>query len=214
MIGLLGECRGVRRSHRASISTGPLPRPFYQRDTTLVAKALLGKVLVRRLGSAIMAGVIVETEAYRGNDDPASHAYRGPTRRNLVMFGEAGHAYIYFTYGMHYCLNVTAKRNAQPGAVLIRAVRPVRAVKRMMKHRKTDRTLDLANGPGKLTQAFAITSSLNGHDLTTGRGLFIVEDSEPQTFEVNSTGRIGIMSGKKKMWRFFVKDDPFVSRQR
>lgn len=193
--------------------TNPLARSFYERDTIHVAKALLGKILVRRLGSTTMAAVIVETEGYRGYDDPASHAYMGPTRRNLVMFGEAGHAYIYFTYGMHYCLNVTTERKAQPGAVLIRAVQPVRGIKMMTKHRKTDRLVELTNGPAKLTQALAITRNLNGHDLTSGQGLFIVED-EPRTPEIKSTRRIGIVSGREKLWRFFMKENPFVSRKR
>jgi DNA-3-methyladenine glycosylase len=203
----------MQRSHGTHISIRPLPRTFYERDTVRVAKDLLGKVLVRRLGSSTLTGTIVETEAYRGYDDPASHAYRGPTSRNLVMFGEAGHAYVYFTYGMHYCLNVTTERIGRPAAVLIRAVQPVRGIERMKKHRRMGRIEDLANGPAKLTQAFAITSALNGHDLTTGRRLFIVKDNTHQAFEIESTSRIGVVSGKEKPWRFFIKGNAFVSKQ-
>jgi len=196
-----------------SISTTPLARVFYEGDTVRVARELLGKVLVRRLRSTTMAGLIVETEAYRGRDDPASHAYRGPTRRNSVMFGEPGHAYVYFTYGMHYCLNVTSERIGQPGAVLIRAAQPIRGIERMKKYRGTDQVVDLANGPAKLTQAFDITGALNGHDLTAGRKLFIVENNQPEAFEIKSTGRIGIVFGKEKPWRFYIKGNPFVSNR-
>ena len=203
----------MRPSFGASISTTPLARAFYGGDTVRVARELLGKVLVRRLRSATMAGVIVETEAYRGHDDPASHAYRGPTRRNIVMFLEPGHAYVYFTYGMHYCLNVTTERLGKPGAVLIRAAQPMKGIKRMKKYRRTDRVVDLANGPAKLTQAFDITGALDGHDLTAGRKLFIVENNEPQSFEIKSTGRIGIVFGKEKPWRFYIKGNQFVSKR-
>ena len=199
-----------RRANKARII---LPRAFYGRNTVHVAKELLGKILVRRLGAIELEGVIVETEAYRGSDDPASHAYRGLTRRNEVMFGEPGHAYIYFTYGMHYCLNVTAERIGHPGAVLIRAAQPIGGIERMKKHRRTDRVVDLANGPAKLTQAFDITHALNGHDLTAGQKVFIVENREPQALEIKSTGRIGIVFGKEKPWRFYIRDNPFVSNR-
>ena len=203
----------MRPSFRTRISTTPLARAFYEGNTVRVARELLGKVLVRRLRSPIMAGVIVETEAYRGQDDPASHAYRGPTTRNTVMFGEPGRAYVYFTYGMHYCLNVTTERVGQPGAVLIRAAQPIRGIERMKKYRRTDRVVNLANGPAKLTQALDIKGTLNGHDLTAGRKLFIVENNEPQAFEINSSGRIGIVFGKEKPWRFYIKGNPFVSKR-
>ena len=202
----------MRPSLGANISKTPLPRAFYERDTVCVARELLGKILVRRLGPTTMAGIIVETEAYRGHDDTASHAYRGPTTRNIVMFGEPGHAYVYFTYGMHYCLNVTTERTGQPGAVLIRAAQPIRGIERMKKYRRADRVIDLANGPAKLTQAFDITAALNGHDLTAGRKLSIAVNNEPQAFEINSTSRTGIVSAKEKMWRFYIKGNPFVSK--
>jgi DNA-3-methyladenine glycosylase len=190
----------------------PLGRAFYERNTVRVAKDLLGKVLVRRLGATLLEGLIVETEAYRGYDDAASHAYRGPTRRNQVMFGEPGHAYVYFTYGMHYCLNVTTEPVGQAGAVLIRAVQPVKGIVKMKKRRGTEHVKDLSNGPAKLTQAFAVTKALNGHDLTSGEKLFVAEPCNPEPFNISAGTRIGIRAGGEKPWRFFVSDNPFVSK--
>jgi DNA-3-methyladenine glycosylase len=194
-------------------ASAPLPGTFYERDTVRVAKGLLGKVLVRRLGPVCLEGIIVETEAYRGRDDAASHAYRGPTKRNQVMFGEPGHAYVYFTYGMHYCLNVTTEPAGQPGAVLIRAAEPILGIAEMMSRRKKRRVKDLANGPAKVTQAFAVTKALNGHDLTSGRKLYIAELSHPEPFNMTTGTRIGIKAGAEKPWRFFVRGNPFVSNQ-
>jgi len=197
----------------STITSAPFPRTFYERNTVRVAKELLGKVLVRRLNSTLLEGIIVETEAYRGRDDAASHAYRGPTKRNQVMFGEPGHAYVYFTYGMHYCLNVTTEPAGQPGAVLIRAAQPIKGIAEMKRRRRTDNVKDLSNGPAKLTQAFAITSTLNGHDLTLGRKLYVTELFRPDPFTIVSGTRIGIRVAVERRWRFFVKDNPFVSKQ-
>jgi DNA-3-methyladenine glycosylase len=203
----------MQRPHRTTVSSRPLRRAFYERNTVRVAKELLGKVLVRRLGDTRLEGIIVETEAYRGCDDAASHAYRGPTRRNQVMFGEPGHAYVYFTYGMHYCLNVTAEPAGQPGAVLIRAVQPTKGIVEMKKRRRKEHVKDLSNGPAKLTQAFAVTKALNGHDLTTGRELYIAELSHPEAVRIISTSRIGIKVSAEKLWRFSIKGNPFVSKR-
>jgi DNA-3-methyladenine glycosylase len=208
--------RGDQKMRRAPDATGslrPLRRAFYERNTVRVAKELLGKVLVRRLGDTSLEGIIVETEAYRGYDDAASHAYRGPTRRNQVMFGEPGHAYVYFTYGMHYCLNVTTEPTGQPGAVLIRAVQPVKGIVEMKKLRRTDHVKALSNGPAKLTQAFAVTKALNGYDLTSAGELYLAEPSHPGKVRIRATTRIGIKAGSEKPWRFSIKGNPFVSRQ-
>jgi len=191
----------------------PLGRSFYERDTVLVAKELLGRILERRLGTAILQGIIVETEAYRGTDDPASHAYRGLTPRNRVMFGPPGHAYVYFTYGMHHCLNVTTEPTGEPGAVLIRAIQPTVGIARMQKERRRQRIKDLTNGPAKLTEAFSITRALNGHDLTAGERLFVTETHDPQPLDIESSSRIGVRLGLERDWRFFVKGNLFVSRQ-
>jgi len=157
--------------------------------------------------------LIVEAEAYRGQDDPASHAYVGRTERNQVMFGQPGHAYVYFTYGMHYCLNVTTEPIGQAGAVLIRAIQPVIGIEAMRKKRGTDRIRDLTNGPAKLTEAFAVTRTLNGHDLTAAGRLFIAENDKPEPFRIESTSRIGIRAGLDKPWRFFIKGNSFVSKK-
>ena len=203
----------MHRPSGARVPPIPLGRSFYERGTVRVAKHLLGKLLMRRLGATVLKGMIVEAEAYRGNDDPASHAYGGITRRNGGMFGAPGHAYVYFTYGMHYCLNVTTEPIGQPGAVLIRAAQPLRGIDRMMKERRTQRIKDLANGPAKLTQAFDITKALNGYDLTLGRRLYIGESDNPEPVHIVSTSRIGIRVGLEKPWRFLIQGNPFVSRR-
>ncbi len=190
----------------------PLGRDFYARDTVGVAKALLGKILVRELGGRILAGRIVEVEAYRGGDDPASHAYRGPTDRNMVMFGEAGHAYVYFTYGNHYCLNVVTERVGVAGAVLIRALEPICGIDVMVERRKTRRLETLTSGPGRLTQALGITLAENGLDLTLGRGLYLVAWAGEGAFDIVASRRIGIRSGLDRLWRFYVKGSRFVSK--
>ena len=135
-----------------------LPRKFYQKDTVIVAKRLLGKKLVRKIGNYEISGIITETEAYRHNDDPASHAYRKITDRNKVMFGDVGISYVYFTYGMHYCFNIVAKKSKVPaGAVLIRAIQPEKGIKKMQENRNLKNLKNLTNGPAKLTQALKIT---------------------------------------------------------
>lgn len=149
-----------------------LIRRFYAKDTLIVAKNLLGKLLVRRLGGKLLIGKIVEVEAYKGFEDPASHAYKGKTSRNKVMFGKAGHAYIYFTYGNHYLLNVTTEKVGIPGAVLIRALEPLAGLEVMLKLRGVGNVNNLTNGPGKLTKALNITGELNGLDLTRRGELF------------------------------------------
>jgi DNA-3-methyladenine glycosylase len=202
----------MESSHRGTVSTPPLRRAFYERNTVRVAKDLLGKILVRRFKATLLEGIIVEVEAYRGYDDPASHAYTGPTRRNQVMFGEPGHAYVYFTYGMHYCLNVTTEPTGHAGAVLIRAVQPIKGIVEMKKRRRTEYVKDLSNGPAKLTQAFAVTKALNGHDLTLGRRLYITEPSHPELFSISASARIGITAGAEKLWRFFIRGNSFVSK--
>src|SRR5918911_1113572 len=145
---------------------------FYQRPTEVVARDLIGKKLVRIIRDTRkqfrLAGIIVETEAYGGNDDPASHAYMRTTARNKVMFGNVGRAYVYFTYGNHFCLNVSARRSkVGAGAVLIRGIEPVEGIELMRQFRPVDDIFSLTSGPGKLTQALKITLALNGTDLTS-----------------------------------------------
>ncbi|MBO3801914.1 MAG: DNA-3-methyladenine glycosylase [Thermoproteota archaeon] len=188
-----------------------LPREFYSRKTTVVAKALLGKTIVRRIGGIRIEGKIVETEAYGGKEDPASHAYRGITERNKVMFEEPGHVYVYFTYGNHWCLNFVAHELSKPGAVLVRAIEPTVGVEYMKKFRNISKLEDLCNGPGKLTKALKIDKKLNGLDITKEGKLYVI-DKEEKNFEIVASQRIGIKRGKNKLWRFFIKDNSFVSR--
>jgi DNA-3-methyladenine glycosylase len=186
---------------------------FYARPTEIVAKDLIGKVLVRTIAGCRLAGRIVETEAYGYSDDPASHACRGPTARNSVMFGQVGVTYVYFTYGNHYCVNVSARSNkALAGAVLIRGVEPVQGVDMMRKFRQIDDIVSLTSGPGKLTQALNITSALNGADMKDKNSELHIEfGAEPES--VVATPRIGITRATDKNWRFVDPSSPFVSRK-
>ncbi len=187
-----------------------LDRRFYTRDTVKVARDLLGKILVRRIGEHKLSGIIVETEAYRSSDDPASHSYRGMTNRNRVMFGEVGYSYVYFTYGMYYCLNIVAKdTDTMAGAVLIRALEPLEGIDIMKKNRMKE-LYNLTNGPGKLTQALMIDKSLNSIDVTKEGALYIINGYKID--EIEATPRIGIKTALDKYWRFYVKDNRFVSK--
>ncbi len=178
-----------------------LPKKFYQEDTVIVAKNLLGKKLVRKIGNYEMSGIIIETEAYRHKDDPASHAFIKITNRNKVMFGDVGIAYVYFTYGMHYCLNVVAKNSkTHAGAVLIRGIKPDKGIIRMQKNRNIENLKELTNGPAKLTQSLEITKEHYGLDLTKKSELYITEGIEIKKI-IKST-RIGIKRGKEKLWNF------------
>jgi len=194
-------------SKRSSI----LSKEFYARETVTVANDMLGKLLVRVRRKARLVGRIVEVEAYRGSDDPASHAFRGRTPRNLPMFGEPGHAYIYFTYGNHYCLNVSTHVSGMPGAVLIRAVEPVEGVSIMKKLRPNVPALALTNGPGKLTKALGIDKSLNEVDMTRLGPLFIA-DSGIGKFRIARSARIGVSVGRGHLWRFYISGNKYVSR--
>jgi DNA-3-methyladenine glycosylase len=189
-----------------------MPRSFYSRETLVVAKKLLGKYLVRRMSEGEIVAKIVEVEAYRGADDPASHAYKGLTERNWPMFGEAGCAYVYFIYGNHYCLNVTTGRKGVPGAVLIRAVEIVDGLELARRNRKARSNIDLSNGPGKLTKALNITRIHNGLDLTKTNELLICQPKIIEDFEIGKSRRIGIKAGSEKTWRFYIKNNKFVSR--
>ena len=181
-----------------------LPRKFYSRDTVQVAKYLLGKTLVRKIGKQKLTGVIIETEAYKGKNDPASHASKKKTERNKVMFGQVGWSYVYFTYGMHYCFNVVAKKDGEEsGAVLIRSVQPRLGIGTMIKNRKIDLISNLVNGPAKLTQAMQITKKQYHVDLTKDSGLFIMDGIKPA--KILAKPRIGITLGADKLWNFSFK---------
>jgi DNA-3-methyladenine glycosylase len=181
---------------------------FYSRDSKEVARDILGKTLVR----GKMAGEIVEVEAYYGEDDPASHAYSGKTQRNSLMFGQAGKIYVYLCYGMHYLLNITTLEQGSPGAVLIRALKPLKGLKFMKRNRKVKKDVDLANGPGKLTQAMDIDLSHNGIDVTDEESEIKVIDPGRRELEIGRSGRVGINDGGDRKLRFFVRDSKFLSR--
>lgn len=192
------------------VSLRPLERRFYSRYTLEVARDLLGMILVREVPEGVMAGRIVEVEAYRGSDDPASHAYRGMTRRNKVMWGKPGTAYVYRIYGIHFCLNVVTEPEGVPAAVLIRAVEPLLGTELMLRNRRVRRLRDLTSGPAKLTKAMLIDERLNGWDMTIGKVLYIARGEPVSDEEVATSPRIGVED--RRPWRFYVKVSPFVSR--
>lgn len=180
-----------------------LPARFFARNALLVAPELLHKVLVGPNGST---GRIVEVEAYRGADDPGSHAYRGPTPRTRPMFGEPGQLYVYFTYGMHWCANVVCEPVGSPSAVLIRALAPLDGVELMWQNRpKARRERDLCSGPAKLAQALGFGGE---HTATPAR---ILDDGTGVPDAAQST-RIGLTKGTDLPWRWYVPDDPNLSR--
>jgi DNA-3-methyladenine glycosylase len=205
------------------ILSGVIPSAFYEQSTLEIARQLLGKTLVvipEGDESRATAGIIVETEGYVGPEDPACHAYVGRTRRNDIMWGPPGLAYVYFTYGNHWMINAVTGPDGYAAAALIRAVQPVLGVEAMrdrrglhlLKGKVEDR--QLTNGPGKLCQAMGINGSYNGQPLT-GPRLYIVETPlslQLPPFEVVETTRIGISRGKDFPWRYYVKGNRYVSR--
>ena len=185
-----------------------LPRAFYERPTLTVARELIGTVLCSRAGEVLVAGRIVEVEAYGGADDPASHASRGPTPRSAIMFGSPGIAYVYFIYGMYHCLNVVTDCEGRAGALLIRAVEPL-AGHSMMKERRglhrSHRRVDLAGGPGRLCQAFGIEGDCNGlclcdEDVERSR-VWIGRRIDPRP-KIRTTPRVGILVATRRRHRF------------
>lgn len=189
----------------------PLPRSFYARPSVEVARDLLGRHLVRRLPRGVVVGRIVECEAYE-EGDPASHSFRGLTDRTRVMFGPPGHLYVYFTYGMHFCMNVVTGRDGEGSAVLLRAVEPLEGIELMRERRGMSDSRSLCAGPGRLTQAFGITRAHNGTDLVSGKDLFMAPGESVDDHDVEVGQRIGISVAMEKPWRFHVAGSPFVSR--
>lgn len=183
-----------------------LTRDFYRRDTSLVARELLGKMLVRVSGSTVTSGIIIEAEAYYGIGDPASHAFRGETPRSRIMFGNAGFAYVYLCYGMYWLLNAVTEKEGKPGAVLIRGLKPFSGTEYMKKRRGKSMTAGLADGPGKLTISMDIDGKYNGCDLTEkAGGLYILRSPQiRQGFEVKKTSRIGVNAGKDRLLRYIA----------
>ena len=163
-----------------------LERDFFERDTVDVAQDLLGKILVFQN----FKGIIFETEAYRGNDDPASHAHRGPTPRTQVMFGKPGVSYVYFIYGMYHCLNFVSEGEGEPGAVLIRGLQLF------------EPESSILNGPGKICRALSLTKEHHNVDVTESESFYLLESLTQKKPNLTATPRIGIQKGKEKLWRF------------
>ncbi len=187
---------------------------FYNRPTSQVAKGLLGKFLVRQIGKKKLVGKIVETEAYVGFKDKASHASRGKTERNKVMFGGTGKAYVYFTYGMHWLLNVVTERKGFPAAVLIRALEPKRE---QFGNLDIKKLRGLGSGPARLTKWMGIDGDFNGEDLVRSKRLWIEDRGEKiKTSQIMAARRVGVEyagAWKDKKWRFYLKGNALVSKK-
>jgi DNA-3-methyladenine glycosylase len=220
---------------RALAKLPPLPRSFFARNPRLVARELLGKLLIRRQSRTILAGRIVEAEAYLGLTDPGAHSYRGLTPRNAVLFGPPGHAYIYFIYGNHFCTNVSCQPPSEAGAggVLLRALEPVCGIPEMAAlrglapasgaasvaayptHSRPAQLRLLTSGPGRLSQALAITRPTdNGKDFCSPSSDLIIADDGAPAPPVTATPRINVTSAPLDEWRYIVTGNPFVSGPR
>ena len=178
-----------------------LSRRFFARPTIVVAQALLGHTLFHETSQGLVGGRIVEVEAYRGPQDPGSHAYRGMTRRNSVMFGPPGHLYVYFTYGMHHCCNVVTEKDGVAGAVLLRAVEPTHGLDIMETRRITDDPHLLAKGPGRLCQAFGFAREHDGLDLVDGPAW--ISRTKRLKAPIKASARIGLRAGIDEPWRYY-----------
>ena len=191
-----------------------LPVSFYSRSTLKVLEDLIGKILVRKSDEGLTSGVIVEAEAYTGEDDPASYAFCGRTKRSEIMYGPPGRAFVHFTYGMHHMLNLVTEREEFPAAILIRALKPREGISLMKKKRKTEELFNLCSGPAKICQAFGIDRSHNGVSLSSSRSPIFIKEGERRKEgreELIWKSRIGIREGKERLWRAYLKGSPFIS---
>jgi len=189
-----------------------IPRDFYDRPTLQVAVDLLGKILIYEHDGIRLGGRLVEVEAYIGEDDPACHAYRGRTPRNAIMYGDPGFLYVYFTYGNHYMLNIVTERKGFPAAVLLRGMEPLYGIDIMMENRGVIKPIDIASGPGKMAKALGITTAQKGEDLTSKR-IYLLDDKQ-EVGEIWQSPRIGLSDGRDKSWRFYLPDNPNVSKMK
>ncbi len=191
-----------------------LPRSFFARPSTVVAPELLGRVLIRVLPDGTrLAARLVEVEAY-APDDPASHTYRGRTARNGVMFGAAGHLYVYFTYGMHHCANVVTGALGEGSAVLLRAAEPMQGLEAMAANRGVDDPGLLCSGPARLAQAFGLDRSDDGLDLVRDPLVHLREGEPVPPGRIARSARVGVRVGVEARWRWFERGSAFVSRGR
>ncbi len=207
-------------SATASLTAPRLKREFFDRDPVAVARELLGKLLVRRDGRKLLAGRIVEAEAYLGAVDPASHAYIGRTPRNAVLFGPAGHAYVYFIYGMYFCTNVSCKPEGDGGGVLLRALEPVLGLEAMADARGIELPSEprltqlrmISSGPGRMSQALGITRPRdNGKDFTSRQSDLWIADDGHRPGRIAVTPRIGVKQAVDEPLRFVIASNPYVS---
>ena len=181
-----------------AVNLTPLTRDFYMKDAITVAEELLGKIIVRKIRNRILTAKIVETEAYLGELDPGSHAFRGITERNKVMFGTGGLVYIYFIYGNYFCFNVVCGEKGTANAVLIRAVEPIKGIQQMESYRgKIKNKFELTNGPAKLCLAMNIDKRLYGNDLTDNKHIFISELNKKEKIDILTSKRIGLNKGSE-----------------
>jgi DNA-3-methyladenine glycosylase len=200
------------------LSAKKLNKNFFAGEVLTVAKDLLGKSLVKVEKNGILVGKIVEVEAYHGDIDEASHSFRGKTKRNEIMFESGGYLYVYFTYGAHFCCNVVTGRKGQGTAILIRAVEPISGIERMIKNRfgrklKNEKEIfNLTSGPGKVCAAFGINRNHSGTDLT-GEKIFLLQNKKIKNSEIGISKRIGITRSVDLPWRFFITNNPFLSRK-
>ncbi len=194
-----------------------LERSFFTRDTFLVAEEILGKTLVHITDEGVTSGKVVEVEAYLGAKDKAAHSYKDkgkPTKRTEIQYSEGGYAYVYLIYGMYICMNIVTNEKMVPEVLLIRALEPVSGIDLMKKRRNTSNIKKLCNGPGKLTQAMGITMESYGEDLC-GNSLYFEDAPALNKKEIVTSKRINIdYAGEAKdfMWRYCIRDNPFVSR--
>jgi DNA-3-methyladenine glycosylase len=193
----------------------PISYNFFRRETLKVACELLGKVIVRKTGSkSFISGKIVETEAYIGDHDPACHAYGKVSGRSSVLYEEGGTIYVYFIYGNYYCFNIVTEKKGTGCAVLIRAVEPLEGIDIMKENRPGVKNLhDLTNGPSKFCLAFEIEKEFNNKKLSED-GIYISEPLKKEKFEIVTSKRIGIVKGADFPYRFFIKDNPFVTKHK
>lgn len=187
-----------------------LPREFYDRDVRIVARELLGKMIVRRSRAGLCVGRIVETEAYLAEGDSACHAFKGKTKKNATMFGKPGLAYVYPIHA-RYCMNAVTESAGRACAVLIRAVEPLAGIEIMRQRRGLDKTVDLCRGPARLCEAFEVGRSLDGWDITRRERLWLAEPSDLADFEIACSPRIGVTSANEAQLRYFIKGSAFVS---
>ena len=211
MSARIAESRERGNAATRRLEYRPLPKAFFERNTLEVAKDLLGHLLLHEGPRRRLVGRVVEVEAYRGPKDPASHAYRR-TPRSQIMWGPPGTAYVYFTYGNHYCINVVTEPQGTAGAVLLRAVEPLEGIGLMRRRRGTgDNDRLLTSGPGRLTQAMGIGRNHNGVDLTRPP-LFLARGPTARP-PIASSPRIGIRAAAGRPWRFYIPANPYVSRR-